>query len=134
MTGRKPPGVPVETWVERQIREAQERGSFDGLPGTGKPIEGLGQPRHELAWVAEKVHREQLPVGGILPPSLALAKEVEDLPERLARERSERKVRELVEDLDVRIRAAVRGPQVGPPLRVGVQDVEAHVARWRASR
>jgi len=30
------------TWVDLQIRQAQERGEFDNLPGAGKPIEGLG--------------------------------------------------------------------------------------------
>ncbi len=28
----------VESSVERQIREAQERGEFDNLPGAGKPL------------------------------------------------------------------------------------------------
>ena len=39
MTDRKPPGVGFQTWVERQIREAMERGEFDNLPGKGKPID-----------------------------------------------------------------------------------------------
>ncbi|MBY8850638.1 hypothetical protein [Saccharothrix longispora] len=29
MTERKPAGVGLETWIERQIREAQERGEFE---------------------------------------------------------------------------------------------------------
>ena len=33
-----------EARVERLIREAQERGEFDNLPGAGKPIEGLDKP------------------------------------------------------------------------------------------
>lgn len=38
---RKPPRVPLtvfESVVERQIQEAQERGEFDNLRGTGEPI------------------------------------------------------------------------------------------------
>jgi hypothetical protein len=34
--------VPIESWggyVERTIREAQERGEFDNLPGAGKPLD-----------------------------------------------------------------------------------------------
>lgn len=30
-----------ESWIDRQIREAQERGEFDDLPGAGEPIKGL---------------------------------------------------------------------------------------------
>ncbi|MEV0587999.1 DUF1992 domain-containing protein [Nonomuraea sp. NPDC050310] len=32
--------MPFKTWIDRQIREATERGEFDNLPGTGKPIPG----------------------------------------------------------------------------------------------
>ncbi len=35
----------MENWespVERAIREAQERGEFDNLPGAGKPLRNLG--------------------------------------------------------------------------------------------
>ncbi len=33
-----------ESPVEKAIREAQERGEFDGLPGAGKPLGDLGSP------------------------------------------------------------------------------------------
>ena len=33
-----------ESWVEKQIREAQERGEFDNLPGAGKPLSGARRP------------------------------------------------------------------------------------------
>jgi hypothetical protein len=32
---RKPPGVSWESWVDKQIREAQDKGEFDDLPGHG---------------------------------------------------------------------------------------------------
>ena len=38
MTERKPPGMKTEDWVEAQIKQAQNRGEFDNLPGAGKPI------------------------------------------------------------------------------------------------
>lgn len=132
MTERKPRHVTFESWVERQVREARERGAFDDLPGTGRPL-----PRTEddpLAWVRDKARREDLPVSAMLPPSLAVAREVEDLPALLARERSEARVRAIVEDLDARIDAARRGPQIGPPVRTARLDVEAVVEAWRASR
>jgi hypothetical protein len=52
MTERKPPGMRYEDWIERQIREAQERGAFDDLPGAGKPIPGLDRPFTAQAGVA----------------------------------------------------------------------------------
>ena len=66
MTDRKPAGVGFGTWVERQIREAAERGEFDNLPGAGKPIADLDKPHDELWWVKDKLRREQL---SYLPPT-----------------------------------------------------------------
>jgi len=65
MTERKPPGVGFETWVERQLREAAERGAFDDLPGAGKPIPDLDKPHDELWWVKQKLRRENF---SYLPP------------------------------------------------------------------
>ena len=30
--------VQYESWIDRQIREAIERGAFDDLPSAGKPL------------------------------------------------------------------------------------------------
>jgi hypothetical protein len=37
MTGRKPPGMSWETWIDRQIRQGMDNGDFDNLPGHGRP-------------------------------------------------------------------------------------------------
>ena len=132
MSERKPRGVSFESWVERQVREARERGAFDDLPGAGKPLPRTSDDA--LAWVRDKARREDLPVAAMLPPALAVAREVEDLPARLARERSQARVRAIVEDLDARIDAARRGPQVGPPVRTARLDVEAQITAWRAAQ
>jgi len=124
--------MPVEDWVERQIRMAQERGELDNLPGAGKPIPK--GPSGTMEWVARKLRDENADTTALLPVSLALPKEVADLPARLAKERSEQRVRELVADLNARIAKAHREPQVGPPLRIGLVDVEAAVESWRAGR
>jgi len=134
MTERKPPNVSFEGWVEHQIREAQRRGSFDDLPGKGKPLPGLNEPWNDMSWIAAMLHRENLPVAAILPPALALAKEVEDLPAQLANQRSEAAVRALIEDLNDRIRRAHRLPQTGPPVRVKTCDVEELLETWRRRR
>jgi pyruvate/2-oxoglutarate dehydrogenase complex dihydrolipoamide acyltransferase (E2) component len=134
MTSRKPPNVSFPSWVEHQIRQAQAAGAFENLRGAGKPIPDIDRPQHELAWVAGYLRRENVDVGDVLPPALALAKEVETLPQRLQRERSEPRVRKLVQDLNERIARAHAQPQVGPPLRVRAVDVEAAVTQWRAVR
>jgi hypothetical protein len=132
VTERKPAGMPVGDWVDRQIRAAQERGEFDDLPGAGKPL-----PKRSgdvLEWVAEKLRAENADTHAVLPPSLALRKELEDLPARLASIRSEAKVREIVADLNRRIKLEILVPREGPPLLVRPVDVESAVAQWRASR
>jgi hypothetical protein len=134
VTDRKPSSVSFPDWVEHQIRQAQERGAFDNLPGAGKPIPSLDRPQHELSWVADYLRREEADVAALLPPALALAKEVELLPDRLAKERSEARVREILTDLNQRIRMAHLAPQVGPPMRVRSLDVDDAVAQWRAAR
>jgi hypothetical protein len=134
MTDRKPPNMPVGSWVEQQIRAADARGAFANLPGSGKPLPSLDRPRSDLDWIAAKLRREDVDVSALLPPALALAREVELLPERLARERSEKRVREVVEDLNKRIRSAVLVAPPGPPVRVRPLDVDEQVQRWRTVR
>jgi hypothetical protein len=132
VTERKPVEMPVGDWVERQIRAAQERGEFDDLPGAGKPL-----PRRTgdvMEWVAEKLRAEDTDARSLLPPSLALRKELEDLPARLATVASERQVREIVADLNRRIKAEILVPRGGPPLLVRPVDVEQAVESWRTAR
>ena len=33
-----------ESWIDRQVREAQERGEFDDLPGRGRPLDLTSNP------------------------------------------------------------------------------------------
>lgn len=131
MTERKPPGVSFETWVDRQIREGMERGSFDDLPGTGRPLPGLDQPRDEMWWVRDKLRREQL---SYLPPTLAVRKELEDALAAVGRATREADVRQVVEAINTRIRRVNATATAGPPSTVVPLDVEAVVERWRAAR
>ena len=83
MTERKPPGVGFQSWVERQIREATERGEFDNLPGAGKPLKHLGDTDDPLWWLRRYAEREQLDLSASLPPALQLRKEAAGFPESL---------------------------------------------------
>jgi hypothetical protein len=130
MTERKPRGVTWETWIDRQIREGMEEGSFDDLPGTGRPLPGLDQPRDELWWVRDKLRREQL---SHLPPTLAVHKEREDTLAEVGRAATEAEVRALVDGINARIRRVNSTATAGPPSTVVLLDVEQVLDRWRAA-
>ena len=131
MTERKPAGLSFESWVDKAIREAEDRGAFSDLPGTGKPIPSAGQPDDALWWVKAKLRREKLT---FIPPSLALRKDVEEIDDRAAALRSEAEVRRLVDDLNARISAAIRTGISGPPITVMPLDPDTVVATWRERR
>ena len=131
MTDRKPPGVGFQTWVERQIREAAERGAFDNLPGAGKPIEDLDKPHDELWWIKRKLHDEQL---AYLPPTIALRKEAEAALAAAARAGSEAEVRAIVAGINAKIAEGNRKAASGPPLNLAPFDPERVVACWHAAR
>jgi hypothetical protein len=128
MTERKPPGVSFESWIERQIREAADRGEFDNLPGAGKPIADLDRPYDESWWIKQKLHREHV---SYLPPTLSLRKEAEDALARASQARSEPDVRQIVADINEKILEAIRKPPSGPPLNLVPFDIERVVREWR---
>ena len=124
--------MPYESWVERQIREAIERGEFDNLPGAGKPLPGLNGRDDDDWWIKGFLEREKIPMP--LPASLALRKEILDLPQTLDGVQDEDQLRRLVEDLNERIRDSHRRKIDGPAVVLRPVDVEAAVAEWRARR
>jgi hypothetical protein len=134
VTTRKPAGMSFPGWIERQIQTAQADGAFDDLPGKGKPLSGVDGPQHDMAWVASYLRRESVDVASLLPPSLALAKEVETLPDRIRQVRSESEVRRIVDDLNARITSAHALPADGPPMRVKIVDTEATIREWQSRR
>jgi hypothetical protein len=125
-----------ESWVDRQIREARERGEFDNLPGTGKPLGDLGDPNDPDWWVRNYIKREKLDISGALPTPLALRKEAASFPESLADVRSEDQVREILEDFNHRVKIDRLRPAVGnlPPLLARTVDVDEVVEAWRELR
>lgn len=134
MTRRKPTDVSFEDWTERQIREAQERGAFDDLPGAGRPIKDLDKPWSAERWAADLARREGVDLSATLPPSLRLRRERERLLSALSSLGRETEVREAVGRFNESVREAFRRPVTGPPLTVGLMDVEEVVGRWRAVR
>lgn len=128
MTERKRPDVRFEGWIDRQIRQASERGEFDDLPGAGRPLPDLDRPYDEMWWVKRKLRSENL---SYLPPSLALRKEVHDALEGVTRAETEGEVRARVEAINEKIRDAIRMGIRGPELRLVPFNVERIVGEWR---
>jgi len=130
MTERKPPGVPFESWVDKQIRDAEGRGEFARLPGAGKPLPA-DTAYDELWWIKGKMAREGL---SVLPPGLALRKEAEDALAAAYAAPSERIARKIITEVNVKIRDMMFRPPPGPPLGMKPYDVEEVVAQWREGR
>ncbi|KNB53317.1 DUF1992 domain-containing protein [Streptomyces caatingaensis] len=131
MTERKPPGMDFETWADRQIREAADRGEFADLPGFGKPLPGLDRPYDEMWWVKEKMRRERI---SFLPPSLVLRKEAEDALAAARRAPLERELRRILAEINEKIAEALRRPPEGPPLNLVPFDVDQVAREWREER
>ncbi len=53
-------GPDYESFVERKIRQAADRGEFDDLPGEGEPLEVLKEPYEPAWWVKRWMKRERL--------------------------------------------------------------------------
>ncbi|MBV6759713.1 DnaJ family domain-containing protein [Rhodococcus opacus] len=132
VTERKPPGVSFESWIDKQIRLAQERGDFDDLPGAGKPIPA-GDVDDELWWVKNYLRRENLPTDSLLPTPLQLRKEIERLPDTIRGIPSEQAVRDVVAQLNLQIVEWLRAPS-GPRIPVSPVDADEVVATWRQQK
>src|SRR5699024_571459 len=120
-----------ETWVDRRIRAAQERGEFDNLTTAGTPLRDLGQPHADDSWIKGLIERENLDTTALLPPELALRNETSALPETILDERSEQAARDRAEDFNNRVRECWSRPLEGPAVLAKPVDVDDMVARWR---
>ncbi|MGW5386878.1 DnaJ family domain-containing protein [Nocardia sp. NPDC003963] len=130
MAERKPAGVDFESWVDRKIREATERGEFENLPGAGKPLPGAGNPYHdENAWLRDYLRREGVSGDAMLPPALLLRRDVERLPESVRDAVSEAEVRATVTELNRRIVDWLRMP-AGPQVPISPVDADEIVREW----
>jgi hypothetical protein len=119
-------------YVEISIQQAMRRGDFDNLPGTGKPLTGLGDLNDPDWWIRRKIEREQ--ITGLGPPALTLRTENAGLDDRLDTAGTEQQVREILGDFNHRVIEARRQLLGGPPVVTPVRDVDVELARWRERR
>jgi hypothetical protein len=117
--------------IERTIREAQERGDFDDLPGAGKPL-ALGNPHDPDWWVKQMIERERLSLVDALPPPIRLRREAELMPGSLVDLVTEAQVRAHVEDFNSRVEQSWRSAGTGAlsPVVAHRVDVERVVREW----
>jgi hypothetical protein len=131
MSERKPAGVAWESWVEERIRESMDRGEFDDLPGAGKPLPNIDQPHDGMWWLKEKLRREKV---SLLPPALAVRRELEDALERIAKADTESAVRQIVTAINERIVQVNSQTTSGLPTSVMPLNVDRVIQDWRNRR
>jgi Domain of unknown function (DUF1992) len=131
MTERKPRDMTFRSWIDQQISDAEERGAFENLPGTGRPLPKRADD--ENAWLIDWVRREGVSTDELLPVPLKLRKQSSRLASTVHEMRSEQEVRDAVAQLNYQI-AEWRKIPIGPPIFVALMDAEAMVAKWREAQ
>lgn len=136
MTERKPKSMSFESWIDRQIRDADERGVFDDLPGKGKPLNikpTAGDGDFGQAWARDYALREGVPPEEFLPTPLRLRREIERLADVVPDMRSEQEVRDAVSDINRRVLQWRKIP-VGPPVPVRLVNKDEMLTLWRTAQ
>lgn len=129
---RVPNAAERAAYVETVIQQAIRRGDFEDLPGSGRPLAGLGDTHDPDWWIRRKIEREKL--RGLGPPAIMLRVENAELEDRLDALTRESDVRETLEDFNKRVIEARRQLLGGPPVVTPTRDVEAEVRAWHERR
>ncbi|MVU82725.1 DUF1992 domain-containing protein [Nocardia sp. ET3-3] len=112
--------------ADMHIRKAIERGDFDNLPGSGKPLD-LSDADDPDWWVKSFMKREGLV---FLPPSIQLRKDDAALDDQLDQLSNEKAVRHEIAQFNERVMHARHQLPSGPPLITMPRDTEATVTAW----
>lgn len=86
--------------VEKRIKEAEEKGAFDNLPGKYKPIkiEDFSNVPEDLR-IAYKILKN----AGCLPPELQLRKEIRKMEDLLEEVPDEKQAYKLIKEINFKI-------------------------------
>ena len=122
---KKRPDERWESFADRLIAEAQERGDFDHLPGFGQPSPLIDAPYDEHWWLRDKLKHEQLTN---MPPALAIREDVRRTLEQARQINDEPAVRQLLEALNERIHHANQSGRAGPTSTTLPVDIEQFLA------
>lgn len=128
---RKPPGLDWETWIDRLIRQAQERGDFAANSFHGKPIPGLGERRPD-DWFAQRLMARE----GVehLPKTIRVRKNLDLALESIAAAATEDEVRSIVAEINEQILDVNRKAASGPPSNMMPLALDRVLATWSAGR
>ena len=122
--------VMIALIADRRIRQGIERGDFDNLPGSGKPLD-LTDHNDPDWWLHSLMKREGI---AMLPPSIQLRKDDAALDDQLDQLSDEAAVRREVEQFNERVIRARYQLPAGPPLITMPRDTDATVAAWADRR
>ncbi|WP_251152932.1 DUF1992 domain-containing protein [Cellulosimicrobium sp. Marseille-Q4280] len=122
--------VAIALLADMHVRKAIERGDFDNLPGSGKPLDM--PDRHDPDWWLKNLLKRERLV--LLPPSIQLRQEDAALDERLDEMWSEADVRHEIEEFNRHVLRGRYQLPAGPPLVTMPRDVEATIAAWASRR
>ena len=131
MTKKKPPGMTFASFVDQQIREAQQKGEFENLPGEGEPLRDLEEVYDPAWWVKKLVKREKIT---LLPPALEARRKVERAIDQIFELGNEARVRQRIEELNAEIARLNSRVTTGPATHIGRLDVDSVVERWHRRR
>lgn len=133
------PDVPgpelFENHVERLLRQARERGEFDNLTGSGKPLPpDWYADTSENWWIHRKIADEGLSSDAMLPPEVLLRRERRAIQDTLASVTDEEHARTIVRDLAARIAQSNRDQRGTRMPLVAPLPLESTIAQWRQRR
>lgn len=122
--------LTLDAIVERRIREAQERGEFDDLPGAGAPLEP-----EDNALVPEDLRAAYriLKNSGFLPPELEVHREIREVEQLLQRVADDGERMRLVSRINFLLGRGAAGRRRGD-LRVDQQYFERIAERLEQRR
>jgi hypothetical protein len=131
MAPEKPPGRSWESWIEEQIRDAQDQGEFADLEGKGKPIPGLLEPYDPLWWVKKLMERDEL---SVLSAALEIRARVDRELTAVWTLGREEDARAKVAGINAEIGRVNRSTAAGPATSLSPLDPEQIVIEWRRRR
>ncbi|MEC3034366.1 DUF1992 domain-containing protein [Bacillus thuringiensis] len=88
-----------EDHISSLVKQAEQKGAFDNLPGKGKPL-NLDK---DLSYNPEKQLYRTLANNHILPRWIELSKEIEDLKERLKENTNTAEAAELIRTINKKV-------------------------------
>ena len=122
--------LTLDAIAERRIREAQERGEFDDLPGAGAPLEP-----EDNALVPEELRAAYriLRNSGFLPPELQVYSEIREVEQLLQRVADDGERARLMSRINFLLGRSAAGRRHGD-LRVDEQYFERIAERLQQRR